>query len=1337
MESFNHVQTGGDAGRVDDSLLEEVDEKIDLSRHVESGSQCTESDSNLNHLDLGIGDPPMVSKGRENGSVISAMTDMNSLDGPILPSMLGEEETASQRSVSELAESDGGDGTENDNNVIGIPKQVILPQEDGVIHFPNHYRVHSNDVPLDDGKSHNYPSPNGQSECFSSPEDETMKRGAGKQETFDTGGVEHDESESQRRSPDPSVNDTTATTAPSSLLPLPKDAASLKVDYSTTAGVDDGEAEDEYDDNNVCLDDYIQSPEVQNAIVERSPGGRYVRFLEKLGSGASKDVYRAYDTQEGIEVAWNVVNLSGVPKAERNRIVNEVRLLERLHHQNIISFHGSWVNRERQEVNFVTEILSSGTLKSFINKVQVIRWKIAKRWAFQILKGLEYLHAQDPPVIHRDLKCENIFINGTSGDLRIGDLGLSTVHRNGRVLSVLGTPEFMAPDMYEGNSYNEKVDVYAFGMCLLEIFTKEIPYSECSNPAQIYKKVSAGEPPEVLSRLQSRHAREFVLLCLGHRDENGSYVRPTVAELLQHPFLEKRANDDDEVVVDPPSRDRPLVDSSDPVPPNGTPIVRRRVSTHSSQTHHHHNSNESSLLVDVTPKQTRNAKATTTVSPQDDEEDGDRFEEMQESEITMRKVKVLMGRGQELKEDDDVPDSNRTGSVVGTPSSEDQSHRQVSPPSVLHDPPPVVQEEPSSSSFHYLVAAAVLENENLNIRPYEDDILKLVVTLPVDGQTQNVQFDFHLVEDEPVQVAKEMVKELGIPQGAVLEISETISGLARMARMKQDKYAARMQYSRKASAPPPISQGVQVSQVPQTLHPIGVAPSVQLETTPYAHDQQLSMASLPEVQYPQMAQAMNPLYSHPVVSQQVHQQPVQGLPSVLPAATNAQQLQGQDATRSSLPAYPQVNVVGVSDLMEYQQSSVQQLQQTVNQVGPANHYLQQPMQFQIPEAHHVPQDQASLTLPVEQGQFQKAEHPAIVPQQLLNGSQIDAHLRTSGVAPSGIEGIPSGTGRPPLQIRQKSAGSNNSSDSKEAPVVHHVPQALSSSLYPPSGTSLPQPQALSLGTNADPAATISVPSQANGSSTSGNASPLVHPSFQSVGPQHASAPSVNPVVQSYPPQHPVPALETVVLQESKSKSISNSIPEPPIEGTSAIGASQAPSSAYSNPAELSQSAENVTMNAEETEGDSDEEDDVDVADELRKLDEDFQKNLERAKKVFVNRMDNLQRSQIEREAQHLKTLEKHEKERAEFEKRLALEAEQQQRRIEQLQREWDKKRESIAIQKKKQKDSTSSSTGEPSVDASLGHLRTVSGTSSIFSLSPATSIHKHQDTISDSNPPDR
>lgn len=53
---------------------------------------------------------------------------------------------------------------------------------------------------------------------------------------------------------------------------------------------------------------------------------------------------------------------------------------------------------------------------------------------------------------------------------------------------VSGTPEFMAPEMYDEH-YDESVDVYAFGMCMLEMATSEYPYSECTGPAQIYKKV--------------------------------------------------------------------------------------------------------------------------------------------------------------------------------------------------------------------------------------------------------------------------------------------------------------------------------------------------------------------------------------------------------------------------------------------------------------------------------------------------------------------------------------------------------------------------------------------------------------------------------------------------------------------------------------------------------------------------------------------------------------------------------------------------------------------------------------------------------------------------------
>ena len=117
-------------------------------------------------------------------------------------------------------------------------------------------------------------------------------------------------------------------------------------------------------------------------------------------------------------------------------------------------------------------------------------------------------------------QCDNIFITGTTGCVKIGDLGLATLKNRSFAKSVIGTPEFMAPEMYEEH-YDEGVDVYAFGMCMLEMATSEYPYSECMGPAQIYKKVISvscvspsvfsllWSPPEGISSLFSLNSFGF------------------------------------------------------------------------------------------------------------------------------------------------------------------------------------------------------------------------------------------------------------------------------------------------------------------------------------------------------------------------------------------------------------------------------------------------------------------------------------------------------------------------------------------------------------------------------------------------------------------------------------------------------------------------------------------------------------------------------------------------------------------------------------------------------------------------------------------------------------
>lgn len=175
--------------------------------------------------------------------------------------------------------------------------------------------------------------------------------------------------------------------------------------------------------------------------------------------------------------------------------------------------------------------MTSGTLREYIRKLNLPNIKIVKRWCRQILKGLFYLHSHQPTIIHRDIKCDNIFINGAHGEIKIGDMGTAEMKID-KKYTVIGTPEFMAPEMYEEKGYSEKVDIYAFGMCLLEMVMGEYPYSECTNAAQVFKKVTQNIRPESLSRVQDPEVLSLINNCLAPENE-----RMSAQEMLEHSFL--------------------------------------------------------------------------------------------------------------------------------------------------------------------------------------------------------------------------------------------------------------------------------------------------------------------------------------------------------------------------------------------------------------------------------------------------------------------------------------------------------------------------------------------------------------------------------------------------------------------------------------------------------------------------------------------------------------------------------------------------------------------------------------------------------------------------------
>ncbi|TNN76165.1 Nuclear receptor-binding protein [Liparis tanakae] len=283
-----------------------------------------------------------------------------------------------------------------------------------------------------------------------------------------------------------------------------------------------------------ATEDEEEESEDESEILEESPCGRWQKRREEVNQRnvpGIDNAYLAMDTEEGVEVVWNEVMFSERKnfKLQEEKVKAVFDNLIQLEHLNIVKFHKYWadVKENRARVIFITEYMSSGSLKQFLKKTKknhkAMNEKAWKRWCTQILSALSYLHSCEPPIIHGNLTCDTIFIQH-NGLIKIGSVAPDTINNHVKTCrEEQKSLHFFAPEYGAVANVTTAVDIYSFGMCALEMAVLEIQ----SNGDSSY--VSQEAINSAIQSLEDPLQREFIQKCL----EVDPSKRPTAKELLR------------------------------------------------------------------------------------------------------------------------------------------------------------------------------------------------------------------------------------------------------------------------------------------------------------------------------------------------------------------------------------------------------------------------------------------------------------------------------------------------------------------------------------------------------------------------------------------------------------------------------------------------------------------------------------------------------------------------------------------------------------------------------------------------------------------------------------
>lgn len=266
-----------------------------------------------------------------------------------------------------------------------------------------------------------------------------------------------------------------------------------------------------------------------------------------LGRGSFGAAYEAV-LNNGRTVCVKIIELGSITDPEGiAKLHNEIDLMKRLNHPNIVQYFGSVEDKEKKTLNIFMEFVDGGSLTSYAKKIKAcgaLSESTIRDWSYQMICGVKYLH--DSNVVHRDIKGDNILVSVNQGILKLADFGCSKsiddiCSKTHGCKTMVGTPYWMAPEVItcanDSEGYGPKSDIWSVGCTIVEIITGKPAWPECNSMwAAIYKIANSKGLPPFFQEKHANTSPEF-LKFLERMFERSPPKRASAKELLEDPFV--------------------------------------------------------------------------------------------------------------------------------------------------------------------------------------------------------------------------------------------------------------------------------------------------------------------------------------------------------------------------------------------------------------------------------------------------------------------------------------------------------------------------------------------------------------------------------------------------------------------------------------------------------------------------------------------------------------------------------------------------------------------------------------------------------------------------------